>query len=141
MSTTLVFHTTHAHVSFFVTEPRTINIRFAAYSPALPFTLYRQRSHSPTFVHSLPRYPIPKLTAFLYTTNHPYHPILTFRNDLLVRCVIAFAFQNPAHTPVHRIFPALHFRSRSSCISHSYSITFAYLSFSQSIFGPSTAIT
>ena len=55
VSTTLVFHTTHAHVSFFVTESRTVNIRFAAYSPALPFTLDRQRSHSPTFVLSLSR--------------------------------------------------------------------------------------
>jgi len=90
---------------------------------------------------SLSRSPSPKLTASLYTTDHPYHPILTLRNDLLVRCVIAFAIQNPAYPPAYRIFRELHFRCCSPCISHSYSITFTYLAFPQSIFGPPTAIT
>jgi len=33
VSIIVVFHTAHAHVSFFVTEPRTANLHFAAYSP------------------------------------------------------------------------------------------------------------
>ena len=48
----VVFHTAHAHVSISVAEPHIINLRFTAYSPALPFTLDRQRSHPPTAPHT-----------------------------------------------------------------------------------------
>ena len=38
------------HVPIFVTEPRIVNLRFTAYSPALPFPLDRRRSYRPSFV-------------------------------------------------------------------------------------------
>jgi hypothetical protein len=127
VSTILVSYDT-SHVPIFVTEPRTVNLRFTAYSPALPFPLDRRRSHRPSFVLPLSLSLSPKLTPPPYTIDHSYHPIPILRNVLLVRCVIAFAIQNSAHLLIYRIFRILPFRSRSSCISHP-SITFACLHF------------
>ena len=92
----LCFTHTHARVSIFVTGSGIVNLRFTAYPPppALPFTLDPKGSHPPTFV-------VPslssssKLTASLIQpTTRAYHLILILGNHLLVRFVIAFAFQN-----------------------------------------------
>ena len=108
VSTILVFHTTHAHVFIFCY--RTPHCLIFASLHTLSLCLLRLADDVRILRLSLPSLTnsSPNPTASPYTISHPYHhhPVPILRNDLLVRCVIVFAIQNPARLSVYRIFRA-----------------------------------